>query len=93
MKSCTCCSSASEATICQACVERLNDTTYADRKMNRLIWGLKVMRAYGPVSIATNGDALNAGPNGDTIKEEDRVALLGLGWTWDDLYECFRLFI
>jgi hypothetical protein len=93
MNACIKCSSACDSPICSACVDSINDDVVEDRRLGRLIWGLKVMRLYGRVPIVVRHDEFLAGPEGGKTGEGGRRVLKELGWIWSDNEECYTLWL
>lgn len=93
MSKCMRCKKENDLKLCKECAQQVKEGKLFDMKLNRLLWGLKLMRLHGPVAFAADGGAIKAGPDsGEGLPEDYHLALLNLGWHWHEQEECYYVF-
>lgn len=88
---CMRCHSASDRSLCRACTESVLDRPFPN-DVNKLLWGLQVLKAHGKVEISVGHEEFFAGTGGK-LPEHDHEVLTDLGWRWDEEYECYAMFV
>lgn len=69
----------------------------AKTKLQCVSEGLQTLLEYGGIEdIAAEHDEIYAGTDNASIEamiETDRQKMIDLGWDWDELYECWHIFV
>jgi hypothetical protein len=62
-------------------------------RAGKLVAGLQLMMIHGPVDVDAQHDVIYAGGgDGEGLPDSLASSLEGLGWHWDDEYECWGFF-